>query len=154
MTVGQIFSRESQAIFYNWKANPVQRMLDFDFLCGAHWHSPTSRLARRAAPRQALPVRCPDAVNQSQSVCYASCQWRGLLPLQGTQHPRGPARCTRSKTRSAVDDFSAQGAPTLALACAVQPSFAKKLQKSTSLKRLHPSGLLLQAGHSTHLWHP
>lgn len=33
--VGQLFSRESQAIFYNWKANPVQRMLDFDFLCGA-----------------------------------------------------------------------------------------------------------------------
>lgn len=40
MTVGQIFSRESQAIFYNWKANPVQRMLDFDFLCGAPQRSP------------------------------------------------------------------------------------------------------------------
>lgn len=31
---GQIFSRDTQAIFYNWKAGPVQRMLDFDFLCG------------------------------------------------------------------------------------------------------------------------
>jgi hypothetical protein len=31
---GQIFSKETQAIFYNWKPNPVQRMLDFDFLCG------------------------------------------------------------------------------------------------------------------------
>ncbi|BDA50082.1 ATP-citrate synthase beta chain protein 1 [Coccomyxa sp. Obi] len=31
---GQIFSKDTQAIFYNWKANPVQRMLDFDFLCG------------------------------------------------------------------------------------------------------------------------
>ena len=31
---GQIFSRDTQAIFYNWKPSPVQRMLDFDFLCG------------------------------------------------------------------------------------------------------------------------
>jgi ATP citrate (pro-S)-lyase len=33
-SIGQIFNRETQAIFYNWKPNPVQRMLDFDFLCG------------------------------------------------------------------------------------------------------------------------
>ena len=39
MAFGQIFSKDTQAIFYNWKPNPVQRMLDFDFLCG--------RLARR-----------------------------------------------------------------------------------------------------------
>ena len=32
---GQIFSKDTQAIFYNWKPSPVQRMLDFDFLCGA-----------------------------------------------------------------------------------------------------------------------
>ncbi|KAG7674941.1 hypothetical protein Ndes2526B_g07783 [Nannochloris sp. 'desiccata'] len=31
---GQIFSKDSTAIFYNWKQLPVQRMLDFDFLCG------------------------------------------------------------------------------------------------------------------------
>ena len=31
---GQIFSKDTQAIFYNWKPSPVQRMLDFDFLCG------------------------------------------------------------------------------------------------------------------------
>ena len=31
----RFFSRETQAIFYNWKANPVQRMLDFDFVAGA-----------------------------------------------------------------------------------------------------------------------
>ena len=34
MVVGQIFSKETQAIFYNWKPNPVQRMLDFDFVAG------------------------------------------------------------------------------------------------------------------------
>lgn len=31
---GQIFSPETQAVFYNWKQKPIQRMLDFDFLCG------------------------------------------------------------------------------------------------------------------------
>ncbi|GMH32501.1 hypothetical protein BSKO_00335 [Bryopsis sp. KO-2023] len=32
--LGQIFSKDTQAIFFNWKQKPVQRMLDFDFLCG------------------------------------------------------------------------------------------------------------------------
>lgn len=34
MAQGQLFSKDTQAIFYNWKEKPVQRMLDFDFLCG------------------------------------------------------------------------------------------------------------------------
>ena len=34
MKHGQIFSPETQAVFYNWKQKPIQRMLDFDFLCG------------------------------------------------------------------------------------------------------------------------
>eukprot|EP00897_Mesotaenium_endlicherianum_P003449 jgi/Mesen1/3131/ME000184S02194 len=34
MATGQLFSRTTQALFYNFKQNPVQRMLDFDFLCG------------------------------------------------------------------------------------------------------------------------
>ncbi|CAM6059624.1 unnamed protein product [Sphagnum tenellum] len=34
MATGQIFSRTTQALFYNYKPSPVQRMLDFDFLCG------------------------------------------------------------------------------------------------------------------------
>jgi hypothetical protein len=33
--LGQLFSKATQAIFYNWKEKPVQRMLDFDFICGA-----------------------------------------------------------------------------------------------------------------------
>jgi ATP citrate (pro-S)-lyase len=32
---GQLFTRETQAIFFNAKTSPIQRMLDFDFLCGA-----------------------------------------------------------------------------------------------------------------------
>lgn len=34
MATGQLFSRSTQALFYNYKQSPVQRMLDFDFLCG------------------------------------------------------------------------------------------------------------------------
>jgi len=30
---GHLFSRTSQAIFYNWKTDPVQSMLDFDYIC-------------------------------------------------------------------------------------------------------------------------
>lgn len=32
--IGQLFSKDTQAILYNYKQKPVQRMLDFDFLCG------------------------------------------------------------------------------------------------------------------------
>ncbi|XP_054805432.1 ATP-citrate synthase beta chain protein 2-like [Prosopis cineraria] len=34
MATGQLFSRTTQALFYNYKQLPYQRMLDFDFLCG------------------------------------------------------------------------------------------------------------------------
>ncbi|KAG9457837.1 hypothetical protein H6P81_002345 [Aristolochia fimbriata] len=34
MATGQLFSRNTQALFYNYKQLPIQRMLDFDFLCG------------------------------------------------------------------------------------------------------------------------
>ncbi|KAJ7571174.1 hypothetical protein O6H91_01G152900 [Diphasiastrum complanatum] len=34
MATGQLFSRTTQALFYNFKQSPIQRMLDFDFLCG------------------------------------------------------------------------------------------------------------------------
>ncbi|KAH0875091.1 hypothetical protein HID58_072453 [Brassica napus] len=34
MATGQLFSRTTQALFYNYKQLPVQPMLDFDFLCG------------------------------------------------------------------------------------------------------------------------
>lgn len=32
--LGQLFSKATQAVFYNYKEKPVQRMLDFDFICG------------------------------------------------------------------------------------------------------------------------
>jgi hypothetical protein len=36
MATGQLFSRTTQALFYNYKQLPIQRMLDFDFLCGLY----------------------------------------------------------------------------------------------------------------------
>ncbi|GJW47673.1 ATP-citrate synthase beta chain protein 2 [Tanacetum coccineum] len=33
MATGQLFSRTTQALFYNYKQLPIQRMLDFDLLC-------------------------------------------------------------------------------------------------------------------------
>lgn len=36
MATGQLFSKTTQALFYNYKQLPIQRMLDFDFLCGKH----------------------------------------------------------------------------------------------------------------------
>jgi len=30
----RLFSRDTRALFYNFKKEPVQRMLDFDYLCG------------------------------------------------------------------------------------------------------------------------
>ena len=36
MATGQLFSKTTQALFYNYKQLPIQRMLDFDFLCGTH----------------------------------------------------------------------------------------------------------------------
>lgn len=36
MSIGQLFSRNTQALFYNYKQLPIQRMLAFNFLCGVH----------------------------------------------------------------------------------------------------------------------
>ena len=33
-SMGEIFSRSTQAVFFNLKPAPIQRMLDFDFVCG------------------------------------------------------------------------------------------------------------------------
>ena len=36
MATGQLFSRTTQSLFYNYKQLYIQRMLDFDFLCGLY----------------------------------------------------------------------------------------------------------------------
>jgi hypothetical protein len=47
MATGQLFSRTTQALFYNYKQLPIQRMLDFDFLCGMFFFFLDSFLSRK-----------------------------------------------------------------------------------------------------------
>lgn len=48
--LGQLFSKETQAIFYNWKEKPVQRMLDFDYVCGERPELPVRPFNSRVSP--------------------------------------------------------------------------------------------------------
>src|SRR3990167_8436473 len=41
-----LFDRSTQAVFYNYKPQPIQRMLDFDHLCGR----PTPSVAALITP--------------------------------------------------------------------------------------------------------
>lgn len=45
-----LFSRNTTAIFFNYKRNPVQRMLDFDFICGRTVPSVAAIVSPGAAP--------------------------------------------------------------------------------------------------------
>lgn len=45
-----LFSRETTAIFYNYKRNPIQRMLDFDFICARDTPSVAAIVSPGAAP--------------------------------------------------------------------------------------------------------
>lgn len=47
---GQLFSRETTAIFYNYKRNPIQRMLDFDFICARQKPSVAAIVSPGSAP--------------------------------------------------------------------------------------------------------
>ena len=69
MVLGQLFSRETQAIFYNYKEKPVQRMLDFDFVAGG-FNAQGPIVAASHTPREG---REPEPVQRD-----ASHQSRGL----------------------------------------------------------------------------
>lgn len=47
---GALFSPDTTAIFYNYKRNPVQRMIDFDFICGRSKPSVAAIVSPGAAP--------------------------------------------------------------------------------------------------------
>ena len=67
MAFGQIFSKDTQAIFFNWKPIPVQRMLDFDFLCGE-----TVSLCRTAKRQTPSPWQAAFQVAADITVSTAS----------------------------------------------------------------------------------
>lgn len=47
---GALFSRETTSIFYNYKKNPIQRMLDFDYICARPQPSVAAIVSPGAAP--------------------------------------------------------------------------------------------------------
>ncbi len=61
---GQLFSKDTQAIFYNWKQLPVQRMLDFDFLCGEVLPQPLGRFILQVSV--ARPAGMDPCITDSQ----------------------------------------------------------------------------------------
>ncbi len=46
----ELFSRSTTAIFYNYKRQPIQRMLDFDFICGRSVPSVCAIVSQGAPP--------------------------------------------------------------------------------------------------------
>ncbi len=69
---GQIFSADTQAVFYNWKQKPIQRMLDFDYLCGA-LSSCASIKAVNAVISFRLPLRSTRYLCQFATVSANAC---------------------------------------------------------------------------------
>jgi ATP citrate (pro-S)-lyase len=69
LPAGHLFSRDTQAIFYNYKPSPVQRMLDFDYLC------------KRATPSVAALVT-PGTTRGNQKVFFGANEI--LLPVYGS----------------------------------------------------------------------
>ena len=88
---GQIFSATTQAIFYNWKPNPVQRMLDFDFLCGV----------RRRSRHASFALPTPPVIQYRTLTCGGNPLPADHFPsdfhaLQDDQRHQWPARCSRA----------------------------------------------------------
>lgn len=94
MELGQLFSKETQAIFYNWKEKPVQRMLDFDFLCG------------RSTPSVACIVQ-PGSNGGFQKVFFGDEEI--AIPVYGStteaakKHPRADVFVNYASFRSAFE---------------------------------------------------
>jgi hypothetical protein len=128
--IGQLFSRDTQSIFFNFKQKPVQRMLDFDFLCGERaWSAagargrpggpgargsvgarPTWR-ARRRRPPPAAPRPPPQAARRRQ--WRASCSpARAASRSCSSAARRSRSPCTpRARRRSGRQGGGACGPP-------------------------------------------
>ncbi|GFR40214.1 hypothetical protein Agub_g780 [Astrephomene gubernaculifera] len=94
MVLGQLFSPQTQAIFFNWKEKPVQRMLDFDFVCG------------RTTPSVAAIVQ-PGSSGGFQKVFFGREEI--AIPVYGStaeatrKHPRADVFINYASFRSAYD---------------------------------------------------
>ncbi|CAK0786660.1 ATP-citrate synthase beta chain protein 1 [Coccomyxa viridis] len=102
---GQIFSKHTQAIFYNWKPNPVQRMLDFDYLCG------------RETPSVACVVQ-PGNPGGFQKVFFGreevAIPLQGSVPEAAKAYPRADVFINFASFRSAYESsMEAMKQPTI-----------------------------------------
>lgn len=92
--IGQLFSKDTQAVFYNWKEKPVQRMLDFDFVCG------------RATPSVACLVQ-PGSKGGFQKLFFGNEEI--AIPQYGSveeackKHPKADVFINYASYRSAYD---------------------------------------------------
>ena len=90
----KLFSRETQALVYNFKANPVQRMLDFDYLC------------RRETPSIAALIS-PGSKGGFQKTFFGNKEI--MLPIYGSiaeaakEHPKADVMINFASFRSAYD---------------------------------------------------
>ncbi|MEW5304090.1 MAG: hypothetical protein WDW38_003413 [Sanguina aurantia] len=103
--LGQLFSRQTQAIFFNWKEKPVQRMLDFDFVCG------------RETPSIACIVQ-PGASGGFQKLFFGKTEvaipYYGSIEEAARKHPMADVFINYASFRSATDSsFTALKQPTI-----------------------------------------
>ena len=114
---GQIFSKHTQAIFYNWKQNPVQRMLDFDFLCGKH-----------GAVSQAAKTLAPWKQTRYTLVGHVDCKILSFM-LGVMSKLTSPSWRRRTLGTIIEHDLCIAGRETPSVACVVQPGNPGGFQK-------------------------
>ncbi|CAN6576093.1 unnamed protein product [Malus baccata var. baccata] len=73
MATGQLFSRTTQALFYNYKKLPVQPILDFNFLCGRETPSIAGFINPGSEGFQKLFFRLEEITIPVHSNTEASC---------------------------------------------------------------------------------
>lgn len=119
---GQLFSKDTQAIFYNWKEKPVQRMLDFDFLCG------------RATPSVACIVQ-PGAAGGFQKLFFGheeiAIPLYGSIEVAAHKHPKADVFINYASFRSAYESsLEALKQPTVRVAAVIAEGIPEKDAKS------------------------
>mmetsp|Transcript_2124 Transcript_2124/g.5387 ORF Transcript_2124/g.5387 Transcript_2124/m.5387 type:complete len:610 (-) Transcript_2124:434-2263(-) len=94
MVLGRLFTKTTTAIFYNYKEKPVQRMLDFDYVCG------------RTTPSIACVVQ-PGSTGGFQKLFFGKTEI--AIPVYGSieeaarKHPQADVFINYASFRSATD---------------------------------------------------
>lgn len=109
---GALFSRETTAIFYNYKPNPVQRMLDFDYICAR----PTPSVAAIVVPG-AAPGGFQKAFFGKEEVAIPVY---GTTEAAATAHPKSDVFINFASYRSAYEStYDALKQPSIRIAAII-----------------------------------